>query len=131
MHDLHLSRLIPIVAACSLLVSAPGCGGKKDDEDDNDDEVPDKEETLEDFCAVLQKCEPDEFDATYDDVDDCATEGSQNYDAYIDAYGENCGAAFLKFADCWSKSWSPACDEDAFYEDCFGELVGVSVDCSL
>lgn len=129
MRDLNIYRLISVVTTGTLLFHSSGCAGKKEKE--GDERPPDKEETLEGLCDVLMECAPDEFYATYDDVEDCLNTASQNYDTNIDEFGEDCGEAFLKFTDCFHKSWSKSCDEDAFYDDCLGEILLVNGSCEL
>lgn len=121
--------MISVVTTGTLLLSANSCGGKKTEKDD--DTIPDKEETLEGLCEVLKECAPDEFYAAYDDVDDCLEESSQNYDTNLDEYGEDCGEAFLKFTDCFHKSWGKSCDEYAVYDDCFGEILELYTNCEI
>ena len=96
MNDLHLHRLIRVAAAGSVLLTAMGCGSKKDEKDAKDT-TPDHraEDLFLQQCEVSLACDPDEFNAFYNSVDDCVTSSPEEYEAYAESEGQDCADSML------------------------------------
>jgi hypothetical protein len=120
MRDLNLNRIINVVAAGSILLTATACGG------------PEKRLARK-FCKGLYKCDRSDFDDEFSSMKDCIDETQEYIEDMLDDAddygGSKCADAMQAFLTCYANTYKRTCDYDDVEDDCEDEYDDVYDDC--
>lgn len=115
MKDLYLSRMINVVAAGSILVTAAGCGSQY-------------KRAAKKWCKTFKECNEDEFDVSWDSVKECAEEYVEYLESAEDT-SESCGVAMADLLECGAEEYGKSCEPYSDYYGCIDEFVEFYEEC--
>ena len=120
MRDLNLNRVINVVAAGSILLTATACGGPE-------------RRVARKYCKALYKCDRSEFEDEYSSMKDCIDDSQDDMEDLLDYAddigGQRCADAYLAIMLCGANAYKQSCEYDDWYDECEDEFDDLYDDC--
>ena len=122
MRDLNLNRVINVMAAGSILLTATACGG------------PEKRIARK-LCKAAYKCDRGDFEDQFSSMKDCIHDIEEyvedGLDYADDVGGKRCVDAAVTAWLCQANAYKRSCDEDEAEDECEDEYDDLYDECDI